>query len=286
MLHKNSTLSRSSRFFQMTVLASATLTMIACSSDDSSDNTVENTDDPVVEQPNDNPSPPTTSATPAPSETRSTSIGDVFVYGAANRTLYTFANDDTGGSNCNGGCAVTWPPIVADSEQEDGAFSTIQRNDDSLQWAFKGAPLYYYEGDAAEGEINGEGLGNVWFVARPDPVETRTIGIGEVLAGLGSTKTGESDAAVRNEFNGRTLYVFANDEPDVSNCNEGCATNWPPLYADFGAQSDGKLTVIERSDGTRQWSYESQPLYFYSGDSAAGDTNGEGLGNVWTVAKP
>lgn len=228
----------------------------------------------------------TQTASEVPGATSASAIGEVLSFGAASRTLYTFANDTDGTSNCNDGCAAAWPPINAGNEQQAGQFSTIERNDGSLQWAFKGSPLYYYEGDAAEGEVNGEGLSGVWYVARPDPVTSGETGIGTVLVSSGSTSDGSGDAAQRQQFNGRTLYVFASDTAGVSNCDGGCAANWPPLYADKGAKADGSYTVIERSDGSSQWAYQSQPLYFYTGDSAAGDTTGDGVGGVWSAARP
>ena len=83
---------------------------------------------------------------------------------------------------------------------------------------------------------------------------------------------------------GFTLYVFDNDQgaPGSSTCNGGCATSWPPLLVSDGAASGvANLGTIARDDGTEQASYNGRPLYFYSGDSAAGDTNGDGLGGVW-----
>ncbi|WP_340677376.1 di-heme oxidoredictase family protein [Paraglaciecola sp.] len=83
---------------------------------------------------------------------------------------------------------------------------------------------------------------------------------------------------------GFALYVFDNDLPivDGSICNDGCATNWPPvLVADGVASGVADLSVITRDDGSIQATYDGRPLYFYSNDLAAGDTNGDGLGGVW-----
>ena len=90
---------------------------------------------------------------------------------------------------------------------------------------------------------------------------------------------------------GRTLYVFANDEPGVSNCEDNCATTWPPLAAEGEATAGGEaegseLDTIERADETEQVTYNDQPLYHYSGDQEAGDTNGQGLGGNWFVVGP
>jgi predicted lipoprotein with Yx(FWY)xxD motif len=93
--------------------------------------------------------------------------------------------------------------------------------------------------------------------------------------------------------NGHTLYVFSADTPNVSNCNSsnGCTTFWPPYAAPAGtkAPSGTSFGIITRSDGTLQWTYNSQPLYEYAGDTAAGQDNGQGLneyGGLWSTARP
>jgi predicted lipoprotein with Yx(FWY)xxD motif len=90
--------------------------------------------------------------------------------GDSGMTLYTFARDAAGVSNCDGDCAAKWPPFVASEEDEDVAkapFSVIERSDDSYQWALNGMPLYFWAGDKAAGDTTGDGMGGVWSVARP-----------------------------------------------------------------------------------------------------------------------
>lgn len=83
-------------------------------------------------------------------------------------TLYTFANDKTGVSNCTGTCLQNWPPYVAKSDT--GKFPTnvsvIKRSDGTLQYAWKGMPLYYYFSDKKPGDIAGNGIKGVWSVAK------------------------------------------------------------------------------------------------------------------------
>jgi predicted lipoprotein with Yx(FWY)xxD motif len=89
---------------------------------------------------------------------------------------------------------------------------------------------------------------------------------------------------------GMTLYVLTLDTPDTSTCTGTCATNWPPLTVASGAQitgpagATGSFATIDRSDGTVQVTYNHMPLYYYAGDSAAGDTNGQGKNGTWFVA--
>ena len=89
---------------------------------------------------------------------------------------------------------------------------------------------------------------------------------------------------------GRTLYLFARDEEGVSNCYDECAENWPPFTADepltLPEGVPGELTLIDREDGTQMVAYNGIPLYYFVGDEAPGDTNGQGVGDVWFVVAP
>jgi predicted lipoprotein with Yx(FWY)xxD motif len=90
--------------------------------------------------------------------------------------------------------------------------------------------------------------------------------------------------------NGMTLYIFKNDTPDTSSCTGTCATNWPALTVAGGTTiagptgAAGIFSLISRPDGTMQVAYDHQPLYYYAGDSAAGDTAGQGFSGKWYVA--
>lgn len=87
-------------------------------------------------------------------------------------TLYVFTRDLPGKSVCGGMCIVNWPAFYAD-KPEVGAglvasdFTTIMRDDGSKQTAFRGQPLYYYAKDKAAGDVNGQGVNGVWYVADP-----------------------------------------------------------------------------------------------------------------------
>jgi len=88
------------------------------------------------------------------------------------------------------------------------------------------------------------------------------------------------------DISGRTLYVFANDAPGVSNCADACASLWPPFTVESGAEvSGGGVGTIERADGTTQVTYTDSPLYYFSNDTAPGDANGEGFAGLWSVIR-
>ena len=88
---------------------------------------------------------------------------------------------------------------------------------------------------------------------------------------------------------GLTLYVQIEEEGGTIVCVDDCLTNWPPLIEPVaaGADADGSLLgTIERPEGTTQATYNGFPLYYFAGDTAEGDANGEGLGGVWFIANP
>jgi predicted lipoprotein with Yx(FWY)xxD motif len=95
---------------------------------------------------------------------------------------------------------------------------------------------------------------------------------------LASTKLGK----VLVDAQGRTLYLFEADKGPMSACDGACATVWPPLKAS-GKPIAGpgvtasKLGTTKRSDGATEVTYNGHPLYTYAGDSAPGQTSGQGL---------
>ena len=80
---------------------------------------------------------------------------------------------------------------------------------------------------------------------------------------------------------GRTLYLFKADRVSRSTCFGACASAWPPLLSS-GRPVAGRgvraslLATTARGGGARQVTYHGHPLYLFAGDSAPGQTNGEG----------
>jgi predicted lipoprotein with Yx(FWY)xxD motif len=85
-----------------------------------------------------------------------------------------------------------------------------------------------------------------------------------------------------------TLYTFDRDAAGSgkSVCNGPCATNWPPLMAMGNDQGSGDHSVVTRDDGQKQWAYKGKPLYFWVKDSKPGDKTGDGVNNLWRIARP
>ncbi len=97
-----------------------------------------------------------------------TSVVDGVLVNASRMTLYTFDKDPAGKSTCVAACAKNWPPHAATAaDRARGDYTIIIRDDGSLQWAYKGKPLYTWVKDAKPGERGGDGWNMVWSVARP-----------------------------------------------------------------------------------------------------------------------
>lgn len=110
-----------------------------------------------------------------------------------------------------------------------------------------------------------------------DTIKTSTITIG------GKSKTILTNAA------GLTLYYFTPDTSTKSACTGACATTWPPLLFNgtgsptASTKLPSELTVYTNANG-KQVEYNTHPLYTYKGDTAPGQTNGDGVGGKWFIA--
>ena len=104
-------------------------------------------------------------------------LGDILT-DADGMTIYYFANDTEGVSNCADECLENWPIVVVDGEPTagegvDAELGTIEAADGSTQLTVNGFPAYYFAGDAAAGDVMGQGVGGVWWVfgADGEPIE-------------------------------------------------------------------------------------------------------------------
>jgi predicted lipoprotein with Yx(FWY)xxD motif len=110
---------------------------------------------------------------------------------------------------------------------------------------------------------------------RAATVMTAQTGIGTVLV----------------DAQGKTLYLYANDQGTTSAVPPNILTAWPPLVASGApVAGDGvdasKLKTAQQPDGQMWVAYDNHLLYTFSGDQSAGQTNGHKLGNVWFAVTP
>jgi len=124
---------------------------------------------------------------------------------------------------------------------------------------------------------------------------------GVVMAATAATQSGAATVkAVRNAkfgtilvaANGKTLYRYTIDAKGVNKCTSDAKCNpyWPPLLVKpsvkltvAGGASASLIGSIEAAHGMRQVTYAGWPLYYFAGDKAAGQVNGQGFEKAWYV---
>lgn len=230
-----------------------------------------------------------------------------------NHSLYFFSDDPNGADSCTGGCQPFWPIFNVDNLTADklgdgldiSDFGSVISVSGKKQVTYKGWPLHYYaplvngtNTQEAPGQTQGEGIDNIWFVAKPDytimVVNAQLVGNdgksykSDYTEGIGKTTYFTNDRGV-------TLYTFTVDssnknkftKPDFSNNNA-----WPIYETDkivvpstFDKAKFGSIDVF----GRLQLTYNGWPLYYFGQD---GQTRGFNKGisfsspGVWRVPGP
>lgn len=131
------------------------------------------------------------------------------------------------------------------------------------------------------------------------------LAIGTLAAGCGSGSNnppaagasgGGSSATVATKSNaqlgtilvndkGFTLYKLSTDSAGKSSCDTACEQVWPPVVVGSGGTPtagsgvSGLATIT--SAGGQQVTYNGMPLYTFTGDSSAGQTNGQNVKDSW-----
>lgn len=114
-----------------------------------------------------------------------TSSAGIIVVDAKGMSVYFFTKDvkDSGTSACTGACLTMWPPVLStaatpSAEGVSGTLGTIATPDGAKQVTLNGLPLYYYEQDKNPGDILGQGVSDVWYLANPAGEMIKTASTG------------------------------------------------------------------------------------------------------------
>lgn len=220
---------------------------------------------------------------------------------SAGRTLYFFSMDASGSSSCSGGCVTAWPIFYKENPTLDSSltasdFGVITRADGSKQTTYKGWPLYYYQSDAKAGDVKGEALQNVWFVAKPDYTvmlaNTQLVGNDGVKYKSDYTAGDEITQYITDAY-GRTLYAFAPDKFNTNTYTKADLSNntvWPMF--EVSAIKNAPSTLNKTSFATitvfgkTQLTFKGWPLYYFGADAQTrGNTKGVSVPRpgVWPI---
>jgi len=219
-------------------------------------------------------------------------------------TLYFFASDASGQSTCVDGCLDKWPIFYVETPElatglNASDFSSITHSNGEMQTTYKGWPLYYYapSGDGtieSAGATAGEGVGSVWFVAKPDYT---VMLVKEQLVGNDGTNyksdytAGDETTTYLVDAEGNTLYSWINDFSGKNKFTKSDFSNnssWPIYETEIGAipstLNSSDFAVIDVF-GKKQLTYKGWPLYYFGQDANRGDNKGVSVPapGVWPV---
>lgn len=207
-------------------------------------------------------------------------LGTVLVNGNGH-TLYFFSKDAQNLDACQGQCLANWTPLSADQLQIPASmnpedFTVVTHAGGAKQWMYKSWPLYTFVKDKKAGDTLGEGVQGVWFAAKQDY---------RVMLGS-NTELGP----YLTDDQGRTLYYFKKDKPQMSACEGECLAIWP-VYGTIEGSVPSTLNKedfgsMTRPDGSKQATYKGYPLYYFAKDAKHGDTLGQNVKEVWFVVDP
>lgn len=219
---------------------------------------------------------------------------------AEGNSLYFFAPDVKGESQCEGECIANWPVFFSEDVEAGNGLDvakvgTITRADGSSQTTYRGWPLYYFANDNQAGDVNGDGVNGVWFVAKTD--YSLMIANAQLVGEDGNNYTsdyevGEGSTTYFTDAGGRTIYSFTFDVSNTNNFTEEDFSNngvWPIFFTELeslptgmGKDNFGEITVHGEE---QQLTYKGWPLYYFGQDTDRGDTKGVSFPNpgIWPV---
>ncbi|MBT2388475.1 hypothetical protein J7E87_03360 [Streptomyces sp. ISL-1] len=235
---------------------------------------------------------------------------------SAGFTLYRFDKDTASPpkSNCEGECAKAWPVVAAGGASaapgtDASLIGEVTRADGSKQLTIGGWPMYRFAKDTKPGDAKGQGVGGTWYASAPDGKKAGGgAGVGSGgdygdgaaeeaggeaadLAGLSVRKDAKLGEIIVDK-NGMTVYRFKKDSawPMKTACTGECLKKWPVVDPVAKNDTEGILkkgfVTFSRPDGIKQQTIDCWPIYTFSGDAKAGDTNGQGVGGTWYAVSP
>jgi predicted lipoprotein with Yx(FWY)xxD motif len=238
------------------------------------------------------PSTPTAAASTAVIQTAQATVDgktETILTDAHGMTLYYFTPDSPTKLACTGKCAIAWPPLLSKGSSTPTSTTSLPgtlsvlKDANGNQVEYSGYLLYTFIKDSAPGQVTGQGVEKVWYVATPDLSSY-------VIRTAKATVDGKAET-ILTDAQGMTLYYYTPDAPTKLACSGECAQAWPPLLSKgsgtplIEAPLSGKPSTLNDANGN-QVEYNSHLLYTFVKDNDPGQVTGQGAGGKWFVATP
>lgn len=103
------------------------------------------------------------------------------------------------------------------------------------------------------------------------------------ISACATSQNADSSHVMLKDSNGMTYYTFDKDAAGngKSACYGSCSVKWPPVPS--SASTGSEFDSITRKDGSKQLTYQGNPVYYFAGDTKSSERNGDGLGGVWHI---
>ena len=220
----------------------------------------------------------------------------------ASRSLYVLSTERGAKVHCTAACASTWHPLVVRSTVKSvsvgamvkGKVGFVKRTATTKQVTFNSYPLYTYTGDAGPSRSSGEAVaadGGVWHLVHASAATAGGTPYAPILNSANVPAT--TYKGVLANSSSRSLYVLSAEQGTSIHCAASCLTTWPPLLVTSSTTSiaiaagvKGTIGFVTRGS-MKQVTFNSFPVYTYSGDTAPSQACGQGIaadGGTWTLA--
>lgn len=221
--------------------------------------------------------------------------------GTTGRTLYVLSTEKNTKVHCVRHCLTTWPPLLVKSSTKSvtlgkgisGKIGFVKRSSTKKQVTFNSYPVYIYSGDSGAKQSNGEGIhadGGTWTMVHASAKTASATPYARIRLTLQSFSTYYYANVLANK-SAYALYLLSTEVGGTINCTGSCTSTWIPLEVTSntapvskGPGVDGTIGFVSRGTSLYQITFNSYPVYRYTGDTASMETSGEGvvaLGGTW-----
>ena len=221
------------------------------------------------------------------------------------RTLYVLSTEKNAKIHCVRHCLTTWPPLLVKSSTKSvslgtgvkGMISFIKRSSTKKQVTFNSYPVYIYSGDSGAKQSNGEGIaadGGTWTMVHAASTTSTGTPYARIKPALQSISTYYYKGILANS-KAHTLYLLSTENGGTVNCTGTCTGTWIPLEVSSntkpvttGPGVAGTIGFVSRGTSIYQVTFNTYPVYTYTGDTGAGGTAGEyvvAYGGTWSLLR-